>query len=92
MVTLAKQNDLAARRRALSYVMEPAAVHKLFTVLGPRFAARPGGYTRVEKTRARRGDNAPLAFLSYLPDGEPTRAMKKRAQRTIQEESESRND
>jgi large subunit ribosomal protein L17 len=73
MVTLAKTNTLSSRRRAHAYVFEPAAVTKLFEVLGPRFATRPGGYTSLKLTSRRPHDAAPLAFLSFLPENHPTR-------------------
>merc|ERR1712146_314201 len=87
-VTLGKQGDLAARRRALAFVFEPAAVDKLFGVLAPRFQDRPGGYTRLQRTRSRRGDNAEMAFLSYLPEGEPTAQQRRAALRTLKREAE----
>lgn len=81
MVTLAKQNTLTSRRRAHAFVFEPAAVTKLFTVLGPRFADRPGGYTSLKLTSRRPHDSAPLAFLSYLPENHPSRLERMAAKR-----------
>lgn len=66
------QGSLAARQRAQAYVMEPVAVQKLFEQLAPRFAARPGGYTRIQRTQKRRNDNADMAFVSYLSASEPS--------------------
>ena len=71
LVTLAKRNNLHARRQAISYLRpsgeaRKATVRKLFDVLGPRFAERPGGYTRIIKLAPRRGDNAPMAILEFV--------------------------
>ncbi len=66
MITLAKQDSLAARRRALAYLYEEDVVTKLFETLGPRYAHRQGGYTRILKTRVRRGDGAPLAIVELI--------------------------
>lgn len=73
MVTLAKEDTLTARRRAFSYVFEPAAVTKLFQVLGPRFRERQGGYTSVQATTRRPRDAAPMAFISFLRDNHVNR-------------------
>ncbi|HWD29526.1 MAG TPA: 50S ribosomal protein L17 [Rhizomicrobium sp.] len=66
LVTLSRQNSLHARRQALSTVRDETQVKKLFDVLGPRYAARPGGYTRVLKAGFRHGDNAPMAFIEFV--------------------------
>ena len=58
--------DLYARRLAMSQVRDAAQVKKLFDVIGPRYASRPGGYTRVLKAGFRHGDNAPLAFIEFV--------------------------
>jgi large subunit ribosomal protein L17 len=67
VITLAKRGDLHARRRAARVVQDPAVLKKLFDDIGPRFAERPGGYTRILKTGFRAGDNAPLSILQLLP-------------------------
>jgi large subunit ribosomal protein L17 len=67
VITLAKRGDLHARRLAARVVQDPAVLKKLFDEIGPRFAERPGGYTRILKTGFRSGDNAPLSILQLLP-------------------------
>jgi len=66
MITLAKRGDLHARRQALGYLLDEDVVKKLFDVLGPRFADRNGGYTRVLKTGYRKGDGAPMAIVQLV--------------------------
>lgn len=66
LVTLAKRGDLHARRQAISQVRDVEQVGKLFGVLGPRYAERPGGYIRVLKAGYRYGDNAPLAVIEFV--------------------------
>ncbi len=66
MITLAKANTLASRRRALSYVTKEDVVHKLFTELGPKYAERNGGYTRVVRIGPRRGDAAEMAIIELV--------------------------
>jgi len=66
MITLGKRDSLHARRQAASYLMTPSATQKLFSDLAPRFADRPGGYTRIIRTGWRIGDGAELAILEFL--------------------------
>lgn len=66
MITLAKRGTLHARRQALAYMTKEEAVQKLFTELGPRFAERPGGYTRIVKLDKRMGDGASMAMLELV--------------------------
>jgi large subunit ribosomal protein L17 len=66
MITLAKRGDLPARRRALAYVRTQAVVAKLFKDLAGRFSARPGGYTRLIKTRRRVGDAACMVVIELV--------------------------
>ncbi|MDK2888720.1 large subunit ribosomal protein L17 [Desulfofundulus australicus DSM 11792] len=66
MVTLAKRGDLAARRQALAYIYDERVVRKLFNDVAPRYADRPGGYTRIIKVGYRRGDAAPMVILELV--------------------------
>ena len=66
LITLAKKGDLHARRLAFSRIRDEAMVAKLFDTLGPRYAARPGGYTRVMKAGFRYGDSAPIAVIELV--------------------------
>ena len=66
MITLAKEDSVSKRRLAFDRLRDKAAVAKLFTVLGPRYKARPGGYVRVLKNGFRKGDNAPLAVVELV--------------------------
>jgi len=66
MITLAKKDSLANRRLAFNRLRNRANVTTLFTVLGPRYASRPGGYTRILKMGFRVGDNAPMAYVELV--------------------------
>ena len=66
LVTLSRRNNLHARRQELAQIRDEDQVRKLFDVIGPRYAARPGGYTRVLKAGFRHGDNAPMAFIEFV--------------------------
>lgn len=66
VITLAKRDTLHARRQAAAYLYEPAAVVKLFDSIGPRFADRVGGYTRIVRLGPRQGDGAETAILELL--------------------------
>jgi large subunit ribosomal protein L17 len=65
-ITLAKRGDLNSRRLAASRMRDEAMVKKLFDVLGPRYKARAGGYTRVIKAGYRHGDSAPVAVIEFV--------------------------
>ena len=69
MITLAKVDTVANRRLAFNRLRDRDSVTKLFNVLGPRFNARPGGYTRILKMGFRVGDNAPMAYVELVDRG-----------------------
>jgi large subunit ribosomal protein L17 len=71
LITLAKEPTLANRRLAFDRLRDRNIVGKLFNELGPRFANRPGGYTRILKMGFRVGDNAPMAFVELVDRPEP---------------------
>ncbi len=66
MVTLAKKNDLAAYRQALSFLTKEDVAKKLFDQIGPKYATRDGGYTRVVRIGPRRGDAAEMAVIQLV--------------------------
>ena len=66
LVTLSRKNSLHARRQAISKLQDTSMVSKLFDVLGPRYADRPGGYTRIIKAGFRYGDSAPMAVIEFI--------------------------
>ena len=74
MITLAKEATVANRRLAFDRLRDRDSVTKLFDVLGPRFKARPGGYTRILKMGFRVGDNAPMALVELVDREESTEA------------------
>lgn len=75
LITLAKNPSLANRRLAFDRIRDRDTVVKLFDVIGPRYAARNGGYTRVLKYGFRPGDNAPRAFMELVDRPEATEAV-----------------
>jgi large subunit ribosomal protein L17 len=87
MITLGRRGDLHARRQALAFLRSQDVVHKLFTEVAPRFADRPGGYSRIVKIGPRHGDSAVMVYLElvdHVPERapEPTRARARAAAET----------
>src|SRR5437588_11145417 len=66
MITLGKRGDLAARRQAIAQLRSQDVVHVLFSEVAPRFAERPGGYTRIVKLGPRAGDAAEMVYLELV--------------------------
>ena len=66
MITIAKTNDLHAKRQVMSYVTKESVAKKLFDEIAPSYAERQGGYTRIIKTGPRRGDAAEMALIQLV--------------------------
>src|SRR5690348_11045115 len=80
LVTFAKRGDLHARRRVLSVISDKGVVHRLFTEIAPDMAERQGGYTRITKIGARKGDNAPMAVIELVREPLAKKATVKEAE------------
>ncbi|HEY7721566.1 MAG TPA: 50S ribosomal protein L17 [Pedococcus sp.] len=80
LITFAKRGDLHARRRVMTVVRDKGVVHRLFTEIAPDMAERPGGYTRITKIGARKGDNAPMAVIELVREPLAKKATVKEAE------------
>lgn len=89
LITLGKRGDLHARRQAISQIKDVEQVKKLFDVLGPRYAERNGGYTRVLKAGFRYGDNAPMAVVELVDRDPEAKGAKDRARMEEMEAGEA---
>jgi large subunit ribosomal protein L17 len=79
LITLGKSDSMANRRRAFAKLRDAEVVDKLFGELGPRFKARPGGYTRILHMASRAGDNADMALMALVDQAAPAAAEAKPA-------------
>jgi large subunit ribosomal protein L17 len=84
LITFAKKGDLHSRRQVLTVVPDKTVVHTLFTEIGPAYATRQGGYTRIIKIGPRKGDNAPMAVIELVQDEEETTTRSRRRGRRQQ--------
>jgi large subunit ribosomal protein L17 len=93
LITKAKRGDLHSRRRVLTVVKDKDVVFELFDSIAPRFANRPGGYTRIVKTGPRKGDNAPMAIIELVEElvvAEPPAKAAKAAKKTARKATAQR--
>jgi large subunit ribosomal protein L17 len=89
LITLGKRGDLHARRLALAELRSQPAVQKLFSVIGPRYAERKGGYTRVLKAGFRYGDNAAVAVIELVDRDVDAKGAADHARRAEEEREEA---
>jgi large subunit ribosomal protein L17 len=91
LITRAKRGDLHSRRRVLTVVRDKDVVFALFDEIAPRYANRPGGYTRIVKTGPRKGDAAPMAIIELVGEmvvtATPVRPTKAAARKAVKTES-----
>ena len=80
LITFAKRGDLHARRRVMTVIRDKGVVHRLFVEIAPDMADRNGGYTRITKIGARKGDNAPMAVIELVREPVAKKATVKEAE------------
>ena len=83
MITLGRRGDLHARRQAMAHLRSQEVVHKLFAEVAPRFAERPGGYSRIVRIGPRLGDAAEMAFLELVDFSAEEQAEEKAQRRRL---------
>lgn len=83
LITRSKENTLHSRRTLLSELPNPTLVEKMLTAVGPTFASRPGGYTRIIRIGPRLGDNAPVVRLEFVEDIKEVKKPKVAAKRVV---------
>jgi large subunit ribosomal protein L17 len=82
LITFAKRGDLHARRQVLTVVTDKTVVKNLFDEIGPSYASRPGGYTRITKVSPRKGDNAAMAVIELVTESVEAKPQRRRARRS----------
>ncbi len=82
LITFAKRGDLHARRQVLTVVTDKTVVKSLFDEIGPSYASRPGGYTRITKVGPRKGDNAAMAVIELVTESVEAKPQRRRARRS----------
>ncbi|HET7735737.1 MAG TPA: 50S ribosomal protein L17 [Nocardioidaceae bacterium] len=89
LITKAKQGDLHNRRLVLRTIKDKGVVHVLFTEIAPKFAERPGGYTRITKVGPRKGDNAPMAVIELVNEPYVAKATTKKSEPKAEPKAEA---
>jgi len=90
LITFAKRGDLHARRRVDRYIMSREVTRKLFSTIAPWYEDRPGGYTRIIRTRARLGDGAEMAYLELVKSEEQLSRERKARQAEVEAKAEKK--